>query len=221
MKIPVLLLTLGISTLAFAQKNIKGAWQRKDETGTTHLLIIGDRHFSQSTFNPEAFSATFGGSWKQKGDRVQGVLEFHSAKAKEVGNKVSLLVEDDWQRVDKGNGGMLAGAWLITGRKREGQIRERKPGPRKTMKILSGTKFQWIAYNVETGEFFGTGGGTYTTIEGKYTENIEFFSRDQSRVGASLVFNFALKEGQWHHSGKSSKGSDIYEIWTLRTELDQ
>jgi hypothetical protein len=84
------------------------------------------------------------------------------------------------------------------------------------MKILSGTRFQWIAYNTETGQFRGTGGGTYTTIDGKYTENIEFFSRDDSRVGASLGFNFELKNGDWHHSGFSSKGTPLYEVWSLR-----
>ena len=93
---------------------------------------------------------------------------------------------------------------------------ERKPGPRKTMKILSGTKFQWIAYNTETGDFSGTGGGTYTTEGGKYTENIDFFSRDNTRVGASLKFDYELKEKKWHHRGLSSEGSPIYEIWSLR-----
>nr|WP_299343463.1 hypothetical protein [Allomuricauda sp.] len=84
------------------------------------------------------------------------------------------------------------------------------------MKILSGTRFQWIAYNTETKEFMGTGGGTYTTENGKYVENIGFFSRDDSRVGASLSFDFELKDGDWHHSGKSSKGNPIYEIWSKR-----
>jgi hypothetical protein len=94
------------------------------------------------------------------------------------------------------------------------------PGARRTMKILSGTRFQWIAYNVETKQFFGTGGGTYSTVDGKYTENIDFFSRDQSRVGMSLEFTFAIDdEGGWRHSGKSSKGDTIDEIWTQREKL--
>ena len=80
-------------------------------------------------------------------------------------------------------------------RKRDGEIVKRDTsGPRKTMKILSGTRFQWIAYNTETKAFMGTGGGTYTTLDGKYTENIGFFSRDDSRVGASLQFDYELKE---------------------------
>ena len=105
----------------------------------------------------------------------------------------------------------------MSGRKRDGEIQQRDTNrPRKTMKILSGTRFQWIAYNIETKQFMGTGGGTYTTIDGVYTENIEFFSRDNSRVGASLPFNFELQEGKWHHSGNSSKGAPIYEIWSQR-----
>src|SRR3546814_4443688 len=83
---------------------------------------------------------------------------------------------------------------------------------RRTLKILTGTRFQWAAINVETGEFSGTGGGTYTFKNGKYTENIEFFSRDNSRVGMSLSFEGDLQGDDWHHQGKSSKGDPIYEI---------
>ena len=93
------------------------------------------------------------------------------------------------------------------------------PGERKTMKILSGTRFQWIAYNVDTKEVFGTGGGTYTTVDGKYTENIEFFSRDASRVGTTLTFDFSLPDGEWRHQGKSSKGEPLDEVWTQREKL--
>jgi hypothetical protein len=93
---------------------------------------------------------------------------------------------------------------------------EMRPGARKTIKILSGTRFQWAAINSETGDFFGTGGGFYTFENGKYTEHIEFFSRDATRVGASLSFNGELKEGNWHHSGLSSKGDRIYEIWSRK-----
>ena len=87
------------------------------------------------------------------------------------------------------------------------------------MKILSGTRFQWIAYNVETKQFSGTGGGTYTTRDGKYTESIEFFSRDNSRVGASLTFDFSLEDGRWRHKGLSSRGEPIDEVWTKREKI--
>ncbi len=105
----------------------------------------------------------------------------------------------------------------MSGRKRNGEIQLRDTSkPRKTMKIMSGTRFQWIAYNTETKQFMGTGGGTYTSVKGEYTEHIEFFSRDDSRVGASLKFNYSVVDRKWYHSGLSSKGDSIYEIWSIR-----
>jgi hypothetical protein len=105
----------------------------------------------------------------------------------------------------------------MSGRYRNGEMQERNTDrPRKTMKILSGTRFQWIAFDTEKKEFKGTGGGTYTTVDGKYSEKIEFFSRDISRVGMSLEFNFGTENGDWIHQGKTSKGAALHEIWTKR-----
>jgi hypothetical protein len=84
------------------------------------------------------------------------------------------------------------------------------------MKVLSGTRFQWIAYNIAKKQFLGTGGGTYTTINGKYTENIEFFSRDDSKAGLSLTFDYSLEKATWNHKGFSSKGAAMHEIWSVR-----
>ncbi|MFD1079838.1 hypothetical protein, partial [Longispora fulva] len=95
-----------------------------------------------------------------------------------------------------------------------GELRRSTPGARRTIKILGGDRFQWVAFNSDTGEFFGTGGGRYSAENGKYQENIEFFSRDDSRVGAKLAFDYEVKDGEWHHSGKSSKGDPMYEIWS-------
>ncbi len=175
------------------------------------------------------FIRTNGGTWKYSENVLTEIVEFDSRDSTRVGNTAifEINIEDNkitvlesgniWTRIDDGSPGELAGAWLITGRQRQGKMSEIDPyRPRKTMKILSGTRFQWIAYNTETRQFMGTGGGTYTTTDGEYIENIEFFSRDDSRVGASLEFNYELKEGNWHHSGLSSRGSPIYEIWSIR-----
>jgi hypothetical protein len=156
-------------------------------------------------------------------------VEFDTRNAENVGNKVTFdvqisekemaIVGHDMKlkRIDNGSPGKLQGAWLMSGRVKDGKTQTRDTNrPRKTMKILSGTRFQWIAYNTETKQFMGTGGGTYTTIDGKYTENIEFFSRDDSRVGASLEFNFEIIDGSWHHKGFSSKGDPMHEIWSKR-----
>ena len=76
--------------------------------------------------------------------------------------------------------------------------------------------FQWIPYHTATFDFSGTGGGSYSSNDGIYTENIEYFSRDNNRVGASLNFDYQIKENDWHHTGKNSKGEPLYEIWAKR-----
>ena len=160
---------------------------------------------------------------------LKGKIEFNTADRSQVTktyalafqqqqNKLSFSyagIDMPWQQVDDARQG-LSGNWKIIGREQDGKIAEMRPGARKTIKILSGTRLQWAAINTETGDFFGTGGGRYTFENGKYTEHIEFFSRDASRVGASLSFNGELKNSDWHHSGLSSKGDRIYEIWSRK-----
>ena len=160
---------------------------------------------------------------------MKEIVEFDSKYPEKVGKEVSfkIFIDDSimgivgrdmtYKRIDNGEPGKLQGAWLMSGTVKDSQEQMRDTnGPRKTMKLLSGKRFQWIAYNTETKEFIGSGGGTYTTEDGKYTENIEFFSRDDSRVGMSLKFDYGLVDGNWHHSGLSSKGDPIHEIWSKR-----
>lgn len=216
-----------------------GAWETKYRNNQGVLIrivsIISDGYISTAGFNEDKrkFDGTSGGSWRIVGNEFHRTYEYNTVDTIQLGRTVvqEFALKGDtltfpgqkttWTRIDDGEPGALAGAWLITGRKRDGEISRRNPGARKTMKILSGTRFQWIAYNTETGDFFGTGGGTYTTENSTYTENIEFFSRDSSRVGASLSFQYKLDNDEWHHSGLSSKGDSIYEIWTRRPILEE
>ena len=102
---------------------------------------------------------------------------------------------------------------------KEGERRRDITRPRKTMKFLKDGYFQWIAFNTETFQFFGTGGGFYLAEKGIYTENIEFFSRNNKSVGRKLPFSYEVKGSDWHHKGKSSKGKPMHEIWTRRSNL--
>ncbi|MET1258715.1 membrane or secreted protein [Flagellimonas sp. DF-77] len=233
MKYPLLFLCLLISSLSFGQ-SLLGAWEATFEAdGTTQRsVVIFAEGYQVATFyeaDTGAFISTNGGSWSLEGNQLTETVEFDTDTPDRVGSTSVFEIQIDgdrltangydqvWKRIDAGNPGALMGAWLISGRMRDGALQKRNTDrPRKTMKILSGTRFQWIAYNTETKEFMGTGGGTYTTVDGKYTEHIEFFSRDNARVGAELEFDFELKDGDWHHSGLSSKGRPIYEIWSLR-----
>lgn len=229
----VLMTAVATSSAQMKTSDFTGAW----ETGTDVKMtrIYTDQFFVVTTYNVKykQFIATSGGRWRLNGKEIVETLEFSSARPDRVGtetstsvdlkdNKLSLTadgIKDEWIRVDNGTPGKLSGAWLITGRMNDGKMGKMTPGARRTMKILSGTRFQWIAYNVDTKEFFGTGGGTYTTEKGKYTENILFFSRDNNRVGASLQFDFALEDGNWRHKGLSSKGDPIDEVWTKREKV--
>lgn len=202
---------------------IHGAWKSNDG-----VVIFSGNYFTQTVYSTTEFNYTAGGSFKIDGQKMILTYEFHTQESEKVGTSATAAIDvngesmifegDEFKKLDDGAPGMLEGAWLFFNRKRNGELGNPRTAdnPRKTMKILSGTRFQWIAYNVDTKEFMGTGGGTYTTIEGKYTENIDFFSRDQSRVGASLEFDFERKGDEWHHQGLSSKGDPIYEIWKLR-----
>ena len=223
---------VGFAPLIYAQ-GLQGAWSTmgSDDAGSEveHVITFTNGFFSEAIFEKAdgKFVGTKGGEYSLSDGTIDLTFEFSTQNPEMVGqtqshsysiaNDVLDLHDMKWTRVDDGTPGDLFGAWLISGRKRDGEIVKRDTsGPRKTMKILSGTRFQWIAYNTETKEFMGTGGGTYTTVNGTYTENIGFFSRDDSRVGASLEFNYELIDGDWHHSGLSSKGDPIYEIWSLR-----
>lgn len=217
--------------------SLQGAWTTNflDSNGNniTSTIIIMNGYIAETHYNltHKQFIKTFGGLYIVDGDIFKITYEFNTAdptsvgktrasKFKLSGNKISFVDDEKiWTRLDHGNSNDLANAWLITGRKKDGKLSKKNIadiGPRKTMKILSDTRFQWIAYHTETGKFFGTGGGTYTAKDGKYTENIEFFSRDSTRVGASLSFDYHIENGEWHHSGLSSKGNPIYEIWSPR-----
>ena len=243
MKNLIILLAAMSSMLLLAALNFRsansapslvGAWQTSQGVNET-TIICTEKFFSVAIYDLEnkQFVGTYGGSYRLDGNNYIATIEFHSLNPETVGNEFSgqftiqkgtLTLEEnsgstEYQRLDDGTPGKLAGAWLITGRVRDGKMSKMTPGARRTMKILSGTRFQWIAYNVESGEFSGTGGGAYTTRDGKYTENIEFFSRDNSRVGASLTFDFSREGDSWRHKGTSSTGQPIDEVWTRREKI--
>lgn len=236
----LLLFSLLICSLGSAQTStnkLLGAWESTflDGQGEQSKLtmIIADGYMSMAAYNQKtgAFIATLGGSWRADWENFSLTYEWDSSDSTQVGaTKVMpydltgniLIFNQDkvWTRVDDNTPGALPGAWEITGRKRNGVMQDlsaRRTGPRKTMKIMSGSRFQWIAFDIEKKRFRATGGGSYTTNEdGLYIEKIEFFSRDVNRVGASLSFDYKLFNGDWIHKGLSSKGTPIHEVWSKR-----
>ena len=237
----IILISLIIMSFSFVgNTDEEGAWEISEFTvgdynheNATGILLLEDGFYTWAVFKKESneFIGTGGGRYKQGGSTVEFNVMFHSLKPDLVGvgimftkkgggskwqlesrQGIKLTVKKIKEKVDES----LEGAWRITEREQEGSMVEIPEGARKTLKILSKSRFQWAAFNSETGDFFGTGGGTYSLENGKYTEKIDFFSRDNSRVGASLTFDYSIKSdnSQWHHSGNSSKGEPIYEIWS-------
>ena len=216
-------------------QSLIGAWERNhvSENGTDlkSVVIFSDGFQAISTYESKTgkFIYSNGGTWKLEGNNMTEAVEFDTKNSERVGSEVKFQInlnnnslsiigsEMEFKKIDDGSPGNLSGAWLMSGRVRNGQKQLRDTNrPRKTMKILSGTRFQWIAYNTETKKFMGTGGGTYTTKNGNYNENIEFFSRDNSKSGLKLKFDYEVIDNQWNHKGFSSKGDPLHEIWISR-----
>jgi len=221
-----------LGSISACSQDLTGAWQSGPDENRSVMIVAG-KYFSVAVYNlkDKTFTGTYGGTWYVGNDQFIEAHEFNTLKPEMIGveqktgvkiqkDKLSFTRGAEFYRIDNGTPGALAGAWLITGRVTDKGMQKMTPGARRTMKILSGTRFQWIAYNVETKEFFGTGGGNYSTLNGKYTETIDVFSRDNNRVGTKLEFDFSLNEsGDWRHSGKSSKGDPIDEVWSKREKI--
>ncbi len=212
------------------QDKLQGAWEYS-KGDTTFSMIVVDDYMSMAMYNMagKKFYGTMGGTVTSIQGEIAGIMEFNSMDKSAVGKPYHMPMsrkgkelvmgranKETWKMVDDGTKN-LAGNWRITQREQNGTLTPiHTTGARKTIKILSSNRFQWAAINTETGEFSGTGGGSYSFADGKYTETIEFFSRDSSRVGMSLSFNARLNQKDWYHSGKSSKGDPINEVWSRR-----
>lgn len=210
------------------QSALTGAWHRQDGT-VEETLVFQDGYFSHTSFDKtnRKFIQTRGGAYSQHGNHMHVAMEYSTADKESIGKSVNYTLgikenaleinvngaPQTWKRVDDGSG-ELAGNWRITARMNNGEMQPMQRSARKTLKLLSGSRFQWMAINPETREFFGTGGGTYSFKNGRYTENIEFFSRDSTRVGASLSFDGTVSGNTWTHKGNNSRGEPLHEEWT-------
>lgn len=227
----VLFLCFFLGLKAQLTPNIYHYNEEKEGENIHHELKIDHEYFVYTVYkkSPAKFIKTLGGFYTTENGSIKVPLEFNSnyendsitklnvPYSMEQGNLV-LYVDGDMEF----EAGMeqkqdLDGKWLMAGRvTEEGEKRRDTNSPRKTMKFLMGGHFQWIAFNTETFQFFGTGGGIFTSKDNVYIEDIHFFSRDNTKVGNALSFTYKRNNDDWYHSGKSSKGDPLHEIWTRR-----
>ena len=223
---------ISISASFYAQVDSGVYFAAEEKEGETiqHKLTVSEDYIIHIEYQsePAKFIRTRGGFYTVDGDNLNVKLEFNSGYEadsvsqavvpyKQMGDK--LVIGDSQREYTKAKSMSqdLDGNWLFGTRGPDtGQERRGDSKPRKTLKMLIDGSFQWIAYNTETFKFFGSGGGSYTSTDGTYTESIEFFSRDNSRVGADLEFKYEVKGNDWHHTGNNSKGEPMYEIWVKR-----
>ena len=222
-----ILIVLVMAVESFAG-TLLGSWEMQPDgnSGQRVVMIATENYLSISVFEKNIYLRTYGGIYEINDAGLTLKVEFNDKNPENIGTKITynftrknneFTIENQtkttWKRIDEGKDA-LSGNWRISARAgKDGQMTEMKRTARKTLKICSESRFQWFAINPETKEFFGTGGGTYELKDGKYTETLEFFSRDNSRVGASLTFDAKVEGDKWHHSGKSSKGDQVSEIW--------
>lgn len=224
----IIILSTGFLNSKAQTSTVSGAWQLTNQ-GTTHQLFIQDGFYFLTEHEGNKFISAQGGNYQLNNQTIKSTILFNSSDSAKVGTTMEvpftvsanqLVINTPersipFNRIDDSKA-PLAGVWRITGRMGDdGKVAAiHQTGTRQTYKLLTGTKFQWVAIDPAKKQFSGTGGGSYTFKDGKYVENIEFFSRDNTRVGASLSFDGKLEKGDWHHSGLSSKGAKIYEVWS-------
>lgn len=228
-----ILLIAGLMSFAFRPRPdnsaINGSWKLQ-QGSVEQVLIFNNGYFMHTTFDKskKLLIQTRGGSYDYAGNELEVNIEFSPNNKDEIGQtkKYSFAINKDrlssdingrkegWTMLDNGKGPMV-GTWRSSGRMQDGKVVLSPPRARKTFKILSGTRFQWAAINAETKEFFGTGGGSYTFENGKYTETLDFFTKDSTKVGNSITFDGKVEGDLWHHSGLSSQGARMYEIWKM------
>lgn len=210
-------------------KQLRGSWELQQDS-LLHLVLVSSQYYTYTVFSESSktFVHTEGGRWRTFAESpvVETITEFNASDITQVKEKAidTFFLKkfhkgvaqpfdiSRWKHSSNGSGPLDAN-WRISEREQNGSMQTIPEGSRKTIKILVGTWFQWAAINTATGEFFGTGGGTFSYSPGSYTETIRFFSRNNSKVGIKLEFSDTISNGKWDHRGKSSKGDPIHEIW--------
>jgi len=59
------------------------------------------------------------------------------------------------------------------------------------------------------------GGGYNIITNDEYTENVEFFSKYESKLDTILKLNYTIIDGKWYYTYLSSNEEAIHELWTV------
>jgi|TARA_B110000444_G_scaffold99756_1_gene94491 hypothetical protein len=186
--------------------------------GQNHRILMDDNYLIETVFMKinGAFVLSRGGYYTKTANGIDLAFEFNSNYERDSLTSISFTLNNPWNKISQADQ-ELEGKWLMAGRvKAEGEQRQNFTGSRKTLKFLLDGYFQWTAFDTESMRFMGSGGGTYSAQNKEYIETLDYFSRDNKKVGKVLPFEFLLNENDWYHKGLNSKSKAMHEIWCRR-----
>jgi hypothetical protein len=237
MKKIIIALVLSLSVFTAVSQTLNGAWRLTEQNNmpTTYEVIklYSNSYFTYASYNKETgeFLEAKAGMYTLKNLSYKEHLEIDSSKPENSGtsneyhiklNGKKMIIthlksgeEEVWEKFDEADNYKMASCWRIHKKKDEGDTdwRTIEYAPRKTLKMITNSRYQVIALNSETGQFVGSSGGNWSSTADVYIENVEFFSKNQKNVGRSLHFNRNYEDGIWLHSGKNTKGELMMEEW--------
>lgn len=218
-------------------QTLNGAWrliERNDKSIENEIIkLYSNSYFTYASYEKDSgeFLEAKGGTYALTNLSYKEHLEIDSNEPANSGTTIdySITLNDKrmtvtnltcgeievWQKFDEGDNYEMAFCWRIHMKKDKGDAdwRTIKYVPRKTLKMITNSRYQVLALNSETGKFVGSSGGTWSGKGDTYIENIEFFSKDQSNVGRSLEFRRIFQDGLWLHTGTTTKGESMEEKW--------
>jgi len=233
-----LLLCLTILCIGSAlSQTLNGAWRlvEKDNNAieVEAIKLFSNSYFTYAVYEKRSgeFIEAKGGTYALTNLSYKEHLEIDSSEPEHSGttDEYSISLEERtmtltklktgeqevWKKFDEANTLEMVFCWSIYKKRDEGNANWRTIpyAPRKTLKMITNTRYQVLALNSETGQFVGSSGGTWSGTDDTYTEHIEFFSKDRSNVGRSLQFKRTFQDGLWLHTGKTTKGETMEEKW--------
>lgn len=225
-----------LSFFGFSQ-TLNGAWRLTEVNNepVEHEVIklYSNSYFTSAAYHKSSgeFIEAKGGTYSLDHLSYKEHLEIDSTEPEHSGTTVNHVAElnngsltiinlhtgvkEQWAKFDDADNYQMTTCWRIHKKLDEGDTdwRTIEYAPRKTLKMVTNSRYQVLALNSKTGQFVGSSGGNWSSNENTYTENVEFFSKDQSNAGRSLKFDRKFENGLWLHSGKDTKGKLMKEKW--------
>lgn len=235
-KIAITFLMVLIGFTAKSQ-TLNGAWRliEKAEQPVTNEVIklYSNSYFTYASYEKDTgkFIEAGGGRYMYEFFNYREHYDIDSTKPERSGTTTNYkaVLEGDklsitnlktgrvevWEKFDEANNFEMTTCWRIHEKQDEGDSdwRRIEYGPRKTLKMITNNRYQVLALNSETGKFVSSSGGTWSGENSTYTEQVEFFSKNQENVGRSLKFNRKYEYGLWYHTGRDTQGKVMMEKW--------